>query len=311
MRVLVTGANGMLATNVVEILLNMGYQVRGLLRRKESYKGVLNDSLELVEGDFTCLDTMDAALYGCHAVIHSAAITAQDLLRYEDYVLVNVDATAQLLTLAREHNIKKLLYVSSANTIGFRTTDLCDSPGSEDTPICKPLTNSLYGRSKAAAERLVVEWGGVVVNPTFMVGRYGSPEGSNQILTMARRITFCPAGGKSFIDVREAARGVVAALEQGKGGEKYLIAGDNMLFRDFFRLFPRVRYVVVVPSWIMLTAGFVGSVLRSLGVKTSLSLANVQILCAPLAYDGTKARRELNFVPSPIEQAIFCSEYGF
>lgn len=301
MKVLVTGANGMLATHVVEVLLEQGYSVRGLLRRKNSYQGVLTDSLELFEGNFTCRDTLLAAMDGCQAVVHSAAITAQNLLRYEDYVPVNVGATAQLLALARIHNIKKIVYVSSANTVGCGTLD---SPGLEDTLPERPLIDSLYGRSKAAAEQLVIAWGGVVVNPTFMIGRYGSRDGSNQILEMARRITFCPTGGKSFIDVRDAAHGVVAAMKKGRDGQKYLIAGDNMLFRDFFRLFPSVRHVVVVPNWIMLIVGFVGSALRGLGVKTSLSLTNVRILCIPLTYDSSKARRELNFSSSPIKKLL-------
>lgn len=294
MKVLITGANGMLATNIIEVLLEKGYTVRGLLRRRESYKGIISDSLELVEGDFTCVETVAEALKGCDAVIHSAAIIAQNLLRYEDYVSVNVDATEQLLTLARVYHIKKIVYVSSANTIGCGTAM---EPGTENTPCRRPLSDSLYGCSKAAAERLVIEAGGMVVNPTFMIGRYGSPQGSNQIFKMARRITICPPGGKSFIDVEDAARGIIAAFEWGEACERYLIAGENLLFKDFFKRFPQVRHVIVLPRWFLLVAGFLGSIARTFGIKTALSLTNARILCLQDAYDNSKARQELNFNP--------------
>lgn len=294
MKVLITGANGMLATNIIEVLLERGYAVRGLLRRKENYKGVISDSLELIEGDFTYVETASAAMAGCDAVIHTAAIITQNLLRYEDYVRVNVDATKQLTILARVYNIKKFVYVSSANTIGCGTADAL---GTEDTPCRKPLTNSLYGRSKAAAERLVIEAGGVVVNPTFMTGKYGSQAGSNQILKMARRITVCPPGGKNFIDVEDAAQGVVAALERGISGEKYLIAGENMLYKDFFRNFSHVQYIIVIPRWVLLALGLFSSIVRTFGIKTSLSLTNARILCLPGAYDNSKAQQKLIFYP--------------
>lgn len=290
MRVLVTGANGMLATNIIEVLLERGFTVRGLLRRLSSYKGVLNDSLELIEGDFTDCNTLPAALKDCDTVIHSAAITVQNMLCYEDYLRVNVEATEQLVKFAHVYHIKKFVYVSSANSIGCGTTD---SPGTEDTPCCHPLSNSLYGRSKAAGEKIVIEAGGIVVNPTFMLGRYGSVTGSNRILKMARQITVCPPGGKSFINVEDAARGVVAAMEWGRRGNKYLIAGENLLFKDFFRFFPQVQYILTLPRWMMLIAGFWGSVVRTFGIKTALSLTNAKILCLPGAYDNSKARREL------------------
>lgn len=303
MRVLVTGANGMLATNIVEQLLEKGYCVRGLLRRVGSYKGGQHPNLELVEGDFTKLDSASAAIDGCDFIVHSAAVTAQNLLDYESYRSVNVCATEQLVKVAIERGVKRFLYVSSANTIGYGTLS---SPSSEDAPMMPPFSNSLYARSKREGEDVVLSYRDtidvVVVNPTFMIGKYGAEGGSNRLLKMVRRVVISSSGGKSFIDVEDAASATIAALERGRRGEKYLISGENMSFPEFFRLFKEVHAVVVVPRFILLSVGFVGSQLRRFGVRGAASLVDMQSILINPGYCNDKMRRELGFVPRKISE---------
>ena len=65
--ILVTGANGLLGTNVIHALVAAGYNATGLLRRKDSFRGALSGSLKLVEGDITSqADVMRAAAGRCH-----------------------------------------------------------------------------------------------------------------------------------------------------------------------------------------------------------------------------------------------------
>ncbi len=304
MKVLVTGANGMLATNIIKELLFKGYSVRGILRKKSSYKGVSHHNLELLEGDFTDFNTIESALEGCDMIIHSAAITAQNLLNYESYRIVNVYATEQLLRIATVKRIKRFLYVSTANTVGYGSPS---SPSNEDVPMMKPFSNSMYVRSKKEAEDSVLSYSKlldvVVVNPTFMIGRYGSSSGSNKILKMARPITFAPSGGKNFIDVEDAARASVAALEWGETGEKYLISGDNLSYKEFFRLCPNVRHTVTIPSFVLYIAGFIGDVVRLFGVKIDLSSVNVRLLTAKVGYSNNKLKTKLGVLPNRINES--------
>lgn len=305
MRVLVTGANGMLATNLIEELLRSNYMVRGILRNKNRYQGLHHNHLELIEGDFTDFDTMQNAVTGCDYIIHAAGITAQNHVNYEEYRRVNVEATERLLKIALINRIERFVFVSSANTIGYGTYD---HPGTEDTFSKKPLTGSMYARSKAEAERIVLSYSKmldvVVVNPTFMVGRYGSDSGSNRILKMAKRTVVCPSGGKSFIDVACAARGIVSAMQWGSCGNKYLISGENLSFKEFFSRFNHVERIVVVPRVILLTIGLFGSLLRSVGVKLSLSLTNARILCTNCFYSNDKAKTEFGFTHTSISEIV-------
>lgn len=301
-KVLVTGANGMLASNLIDELVKKEYEVVGLLRKRSSYRGTEHKNLTLFEGDFKNPSQLEEALKGCSGIFHVAAITDQSMLNLKEYATVNIDPIAPLMETAIKAGIKRVLYVSSANTIGNGTWE---NPANESTPWNKPLTGSLYAQSKVEAEKVVRRYNNrietVIANPTFMIGRYGTSSGSNQVLDMARWLTFCPAGGKNFIDVEEAARGIVLAYEQGKSGENYLICGENISFREFFRRIPRVALIIVVPTFLMLLAGYIGNMLRACGVRVAFSLNNMKILCVPDAYIGKKAERELGFKPHALK----------
>ena len=300
-KVLVTGANGMLASNLIDELLRKGYSVVGMVRRRSSYCGVQGENLELFEGDFKNPQHLERALHGCSGLFHVAAITDQALLKYEDYEAVNCAPMPILMDTAVKCGVKRVVFVSTANTIGNGSWE---EPADETKEWNEPLSESFYARSKAAAEKIFKTYAdkieSVTVNPTFMVGRFGTSAGSNQIFDMARAVTFCPSGGKNFLDVEEAARGIVLAYEHGRNGENYLICGENISFKDFYKRIPRVKLIIIVPTLIMKLFGRIGNLLRCMGFKVAFSLPNMKILCMPDAYVGDKARRELGFDPKPL-----------
>ncbi len=291
-----TGANGMLASNLIENLLSKGFVVRGLLRDKGKYKGESAPNLELMEGDFTNYETAKLAVDGCDYIIHAAAVTSQSLLTYDEYKRVNVGATAQLLSIAIECGVTRFVYVSTANTIGFGSPS---NPADETMPMMSPYSESMYVRSKyeaeskvlAVADRLDV----VITNPTFMIGKYGDPAGSNRIFRMARRVTFCPKGGRNFINVVDAAEGVVGAMLRARSGERYLICSENLLYRRFFETMPNVKCIIIIPNSLLRFVGLIGDLLHIWGIQTDMSTTNMEMLCQNIGYSGDKAKRELGF----------------
>lgn len=286
----------MLATNIIEELIAQGYSVRGILRNKSRYKGIINHNLELIEGDFCNLGTIEQAITDCNYVIHTAAITAQNIHSYKTYKRVNVDATEQLLQVAIAAKVSRFLYVSTANTIGFGTPQ---SPSDESKPMVEQFTKSMYARSKKEAEDIVLSYKDsidvIVANPTLMIGRYGSASGSNRILKMIRRIVIIPNGGKNFIDVIEASRACVAALQRGRNGEKYLICGENMSYKEFFNLFTRVQNIITLPNIIIHIIGILGDSLRFFGINVDFSLTNMKMLSTRVCYSNKKLRTELGY----------------
>ena len=237
MNVLVTGANGLLATNTIEALLSRGYTVTGLIRDPSKFLLPAHKNLELVVGDITDPESLTRAVASCDAIIHCAATTDQRFLRYDDYHRVNVQGTVNLVRMAIKYHVKKMVYVGTANTFGYGTRA---APGDESQPPKAPFDEAWYAKSKlegqqrilAAAEKIAV----TIVSPTFMIGPYDGKPSSGTIIRMGfgKKLVFHPPGGKNFVNAEDAANGVVDALEKGRNKEAYLLAGENLSYRDFF-----------------------------------------------------------------------------
>ncbi len=309
--VLVTGANGLLATHVIMELLAQGYQVKGLLRDKQKFQLGEHPHLMLIQGDFTHTPTISEAVRNCDFVIHAAALTNQDLINYAPYQRVNVEAVKELMKASIRAGVKKVVHVSSANAFGYGTKE---HPGNETRGIRKPFSKSLYAYSKWEGQQEVLSFKNqmevTVVNPTFMLGAYDAKPGSGRILLMGfpKKILFYPPGGKNFVGVRDVAIGVLKALKQGKNGEAYLLAGENLTYLEFFRKLSLITHqsplYIRIPKGLLLSVGLIGNILRTLGMATQLSLNNMKILCINNFYSNHKASGELGLRFTPIEKGI-------
>ncbi|MEC3878643.1 NAD-dependent epimerase/dehydratase family protein [Parapedobacter sp. 10938] len=311
MKVLVTGANGLLATNTIIALLSRGYQVKGLIRDTRKFLLPAHTNLELVVGDITDAQSLDRAVAGCDYLIHCAATTDQRLLRYADYHRINVEGTENVIQAAIKHGARKIVYVGTANTFGYGTLE---APGNETLPPAAPFTDAWYAKSKlegqhrilAAADQIAV----TIVSPTFMIGPYDGKPSSGAIIRMGygKKVVFHPPGGKNFINAEDAANGVVDALEKGQQTEAYLLAGENLTYRAFFQKLSaqtgQQTLLIRVPPVLLRIAGYLGDALRWVGVRTALSSTNMKILCVNNYYTHKKAQAQLGTSFNPIENGI-------
>ncbi len=311
MTTLVTGANGLLATNTILALLARGHRVRGLIRDPKKFLLPLHPNLELVVGDITDRASLARAMEACDHVIHCAATTDQSLLRYEDYRRINVVGTGNVLEAANQSGVKKIVYVGTANTFGFGTLQ---RPGDETRPPQAPFADAWYAKSKLEAQALVLAANAAVavtvVSPTFMIGAHDGKPSSGAIIRMGygRRVVFHPPGGKNFVNVADAAQGVVAALEHGQDREAYLLAGENLSYREFFKKLNRHagnrQLLLQVPPFVLRVAGYLGDACRWMGIRTALSSTNMNILCIRNYYTGAKAEKRLHVRFRPIDHGI-------
>lgn len=310
-RVVVTGANGFLATNVIIELLSRGYSVRGVLRDLKSFGYFSHPNLELVQGDFTQEKFIEKVMHGCDYIIHAAAITDQSLPRYSNYHKVNVAAVEDLISIAIREKVKRFVYIGSANAFGYGSKE---NPGDEQQPARKPFTNSFYAISKLRGQQAALDYSDqidvVVVNPAFMLGPYDSKPGSGKIILLGykKKLIFCPPGGKNFVHVQDVARGVVSALETGRNGEAYLLANENLSYREFFEKLSAItnnRPVMIgIPKPILHIASLIGNLLKLMGIKSMISMANMNILCTNGFYGNQKAKNELGIKFRSSGQAI-------
>jgi len=312
MKVLVTGANGLLGHQVVFMLQKINFQVNIIVRSVKNIHFDVN-LVEVFEGNFNHYQTLKTAAEGCDAIIHIAAVTATNLLRYEDYSQINVDASAQLIRVANELNINKLVFVSTANTIGFGAEN---KSATENYSIQFPFSESFYAQSKVEAERLFVEASllpnrhVIIINPTFMIGAYDAKPSSGKLMLMGYRnlLMFTPKGGKNFVPVSDVAMAICNALTQGKNGERYLAAGKNLSFKEFYTLQKQIgnyqQVVIQLPDFLVLAIGKIGDLIRRCGMKTELCSMNLRQLIVQEYYSNEKVKAELSMPETDLEIAI-------
>lgn len=311
-KILVTGANGFLAGNIILELLNRGLPVRGMLRHSARIQ-ITHRNLKLFYGNITSIKDVMNAVKGCEIVIHSAAVTDQSLSDYHIYEKVNSGGTENIIKACIEHNVKNLIYVSTANTFSFGSKQYA---GNEDASMTPPFTRSGYARSKyAAQDKVLNKFRGpgrkaVVVNPTFMIGPDDNKISSNRLILRAlnKKILFIPPGGKNFIFVKDAAVGICNAIDLGKNAECYILGNKNMSYREFYKILINITkekpLMITIPKYLLLFAGLAGSIIRFAGLNTAASLTNMQILSTGTYYSAEKAVNKLNLPQTSIKKAI-------
>lgn len=314
MKVLVTGANGLLGANVVRELESRGREVRVMVRPQADLAVLKGTSAEIVNGDVLEPVTIHRALNCCDAVVHAAANTLQWPVNYQFYEPVNVTGTQNVLLSCRRNGIGRIVFVSTANAFGPGTRE---EPGTELSEFSGFRLGSGYVTSKFVAQQdalMEVEKHRtpvVIVNPAFMIGPYDARPSSGRIILMGlnQRIQFYPGGGKNFIHVRDAAVGVCNALDRGRIGECYLLANQNLPYNEFFGILNRVAgqrpVKVKLPSAAIHAAGLIGTLAEKFtGNPAPLDRVNARLLTMGNYYSGRKAVKELGLPQTPVETAI-------
>lgn len=314
MKVLVTGANGLLGSHVVRELLKRNYPVRVLVRPKSNLKALDGLEVEYFYGNLTDPEDVLKAIKGCRYVIHSAARAVHSPSQLEAYREVNIDSTSYITEACKKERIQRLVYVSTANCIGNGTKV---NPGTEETPFVTWFKSSGYAYSKLLAQQMVlagVQSGtidAVVVNPTFIIGSFPGASGTSKLLSFVlyKKIAFYPCGGKNYVDADAAAAGTVNAMERGRKGECYLLAGENHTYKEFLKLVAREagHYVILLPVPVVLLKlmGMVGSLIeRIFRIPVLLTYINAKMLCLENYYSPAKAIKELGMPLIPTVDAV-------
>lgn len=315
MKVLLTGASGLLGHNVLHHLMAERHQVVAAVRNIHSLHITPNGLLTIAPCDYST-DTLSKLATGCEAIVNCAGTTAMHLRHLADYEEANISLPKKLVQVMEQEKIKKMVHVSTVNTIGYGTAA---KAADEDCPTLPPFTKSLYAISKKAGEEVVLEcarrhkdWHLVVVNPGFMLGPMDARPSSGRMLAAAYRHPFmvAPDGGKAFVDVRDVAQTVVAALDKGRNGARYIAVNSkgHLSIKELYKMQARVmgyrQRVAVMPDGLLLAAGKLGDAIRALGIDTELCTNNIKQLLVHEHYDNRRAVSELGLTETPLEQSI-------
>lgn len=298
--VLVTGASGFIGSNVVRRLVETGRFVRCLVRATSRADRLDGLDVERVTGDIRDSQAVHFAAEGCGAIVHLAGLSAWSQIDSPLMFPVVVDGTRNVLEAATAQGVRRIVYVSSAAALGpSRNTAWRDETAPFDERGARGMA---YVRAKRAAEELcrdAVQTGlqVVIVNPAEVYGpgdRDLVTAGNLLGLLNSRPIVVC-RGGTGLVHVDDAAEGIVRALERGRSGESYLLAGGNLHHSDLARLLVEIAGlrtpVVTVPAAVLRAASAVAAGLR---LPFPIPHAVVPYATQFWFVDSGKARRELD-----------------
>lgn len=236
--VLVTGGTGFLGAYIIDELVQQGYAVRALRRKSSKLPFFILqttwDKVEWVEGDILDVVSLQDALEGVDAVIHSAAVVSFAKEDRRQMYQVNVDGTANVMNMALEAGVKRVVHISSVAALG-RTADggmVDEDKKWEDTKI-----NTHYAKSKYRGELEVWRAMGeglaaVILNPSTILG-YGDWHSSSSAIfrNMYNGFPWYSPGINGFVAVRDVARATVAMLQNDITESRFIVNGDNWPFK--------------------------------------------------------------------------------
>ena len=308
MRILVTGAAGFLGRHLCQRLMQWGEEVVGLdLAHDPPVPGI-----EARIGSITDEDTVRAAAEGCEALIHTAAITGLWSHDPRAFERVNAAGTRAVLDACLDAGVHRAVHVSSFVTL---ITGRRGEVETVDERLELPVEQMLgpYPRSKRRAELIcrAHPLDPVIVMPSAPIGPgdYGPTPPGRMLRDLAQgRLPALIDCTWNFVHIDALADGVIAALEEGIPGRRYLLAGENLETSDLARLAsdlglkpPAAR----VPYGIALAAGHVEGWISALtGKPPKVPLTGIRLAGPRREFDTTRAQRELGFEPTTTRTAF-------
>jgi dihydroflavonol-4-reductase len=312
----VTGASGLLGSNLAAELLAAGHRVRATRRGSTRIAHLDDLAIDWVDADLASPEALTGAFRGADVVFHCAAQVGVRKGVSPEMHEANVTGTANVLAAVRAAEVPRLVHTSSCVTIGLSSDG---RPCREDAVWNFEERGLLdgYAITKRQAEELVLAAAAdrvdaVIVNPTYMFGpRDARPSSGKLIVDIARRkVPGWTPGYNNFVDVRDVARGMIAAWQRGRRGERYILGGHNLTYHAIMQTIAEVAGVkpprLGMPRPLAVLAGKVGDLSeRLLDRDPLITTTSVRYAFAEgFQFASDKAAAELGYAIGPIEPAI-------
>lgn len=238
MRILITGATGLLGNNVARLAISQGTQVVTLSRSGRENRALADLDIETVQCDLANLKEDELARLGSFdAIVHCAAHIHIGWKFKDEAMRINRDGTETLLRVARRNNTR-FVHVSTVNTlpVGSRL-----APANEETQGDGqvPCTYVVSKRAAEASANNAYREGVPVifVHPGFMLGPWDwKPSSGRMICELQKNFApLAPSGGCSVCDPRDVADAILQSITKGTAGRHYILAGENLTYLDLWQ----------------------------------------------------------------------------
>ncbi len=314
MKVLITGATGFIGHHLVNSLASEGHQVSVLSRRPLSPDTFSPHKIKVCLGDVNDSLSLLNATEGQDRVYHLAGKIAYKASERADMERVNVQGTQKVVDACITNEVPSFVFMSSVVAIGSSfTPNILD----EESPYNIGHLNLGYFETKHKAEEIVktaVHHNGLkafILNPSTVYGAGDATKGSRsvQIKVAKGKFPFYPPGGVNVVHINDVIYCLKALPEKGRPGERYIVAGENMLLKDVFEIIAKTAGVpaprVALPKPIIKALGFIGDhLLEPLGLKGPMSGETAHTSTMYHWFSSAKAQRELGLKVTPSHLAI-------
>lgn len=316
MKKLVIGASGFLGSHVTRQLVERdasGANVRVMLRRTSSTKGIDDLDVERCYGDVFDDDALRAAMTGCDVVYYCVVDARMWLRDPEPLFRTNVEGLRHVLDAALDANLKKFVFTSTIGALATSDSRLV----TEDDPH-NWNEGGAYIEARVAAENMVMSYAhdkGLPAVAMCVANTYGprdwgpTPHGSLLAQVATGRFPFYLDYSAETVGIEDAARAMLLAAEHGRDGERYIISDRYMSVQELHgiaatavgRRPPRIG----IPMPVLRAGARINDVFaRLLRRDLPFAFAGMEMVRLMSPLDHSKAERELGWTPEPVEDSI-------
>lgn len=316
MKAVITGATGLLGGNLARELIADSVEVVAT-RRQQSHIDHLSDvPITWIEAGLDSSERLASVFAGADVVFHCAAQVSTLRKAPPSMIRANIDGTRHVIEAVRTAGVGRLVHCSSTVACALSTDG---QPVTEDRPwnFDKFGLDDGYTTTKRQSEELVAEatrtgLDAVVVNPGYMFGPYDVKPSSGRLIVdlVKGKVPGHTDGKNCFVDVRDVARGMVGAWRRGRRGERYILGGHNLSYREIMHLITDVAGVkpprFAIPRPLAAGLGWLGEAMQAVsGREAFINITRVRYgYCPDFIFSSVKAERELGYRYGPLEGAI-------
>lgn len=315
MRVFITGATGFVGGHVARHYAAQGAALRLLTRTTSKLESLAGLNAETVVGDLRAPEGLRSALTGCDALVHVAADYRLWVRDPQEMYAANVDGTRELLRIAHEVGVPRVVYTSSVATMGFKTDGTIVN---EATPVGLDDMIGHYKRSKFMGELEAIQAARagqhvMILNPTTPIGpgdAKPTPTGRIVVDFLNKKFPAYVDTGLNLVDVDEVARMHVVALERGTPGERYILGGENLTLKQILDRMSAITGLpsptMKVPHAVAMAFAFFDETItgKLLGKEPRATVEAVRMGKKMMFASSAKAEQELGFKHVPVYPAL-------
>ncbi|MCB9452510.1 MAG: NAD-dependent epimerase/dehydratase family protein [Anaerolineaceae bacterium] len=313
MKYFVTGATGFVGGYLVRRLVNDGHEVVALVRNPASAKPLVDIGITIAKGDITDKDSMREPMTGVDGVFHVAAWYKVGMKDSSIAQTINVEGTRNVLELMKELSIPKGVYTSTVAVFSDTKGEIKDE---NYKFVGKHISE--YDRTKWEAHYLVAQpmidagLPLVIVMPGAVYGP-GDQSGLRDVVVqyLQGKLPMSPGGmAVCWARVEDTVEGHILAMEKGKIGESYIIAGPPHKLTDYFALAEQITRipaprVQMPPAVLKASAALMGVIGKAITLPSTYTAEGLRV-SAGVTYlgDNSKAKRELGYNPRSLADGL-------